>query len=137
MNGAYTLSVTHAEAMGLHDHIPAPTDEDDTYRLILAIGSALLETAPTTAPPANIVVDLYELRLLRSYLKTNMMVGKESVGYDLLLKVYAGLVKLESDAAIGSVTEQSEGAGDTVSLKRQKRLDAYRARQEKRRNPNG
>lgn len=113
---SYPLELTPKELEWISDSLTAmapalPGCDGDPYELILKICGALLEADPAK-PPVQVTFVRPELLRLREFAKTQVVIGPERVGYNLLKKVSRALLAVCSEdevhSAVVRVGEQAE-----------------------------
>lgn len=127
-----SLTLLHPKSRGADDYTPqiihrvlAPSASTAApIELLDSIGAALLEAHERSSTEENVGVslDLPEeyLWVIRELANTNIMFGKEPVGYNIKIKVHQALRQIRRDEAIGDIQVSSED----VSYDRTK-LDAF------------
>jgi hypothetical protein len=86
--------------------------------LLMKIGGAVLEAEPQ-GHPATVLLDIFELWMIREVAKSTVVVGSERVGLNLLVKTFEGIRALtarpdmESLVSVyGEVAEDEPGKSD-------------------------
>lgn len=103
MDDAYTLTLTEIECLYLSDRLSFASQSPDGTPLhpdlLLKIGCTFL-TCHASDGPSDSAFLLNELWALREVCKAGETVGGKPIGFELLTRIYSGIVKLTDDAAI-------------------------------------
>ncbi|HZX50297.1 MAG TPA: hypothetical protein VFE94_04125 [Candidatus Paceibacterota bacterium] len=121
----FPMELTPGEILYLSDHLSmfgqGPPDalpgQNSPYpQLLTKICSALLETV-STEKPTTVRMELSELWIIREVAKSNVMVGHEQVGLQLVGKVCAGILGLTANEYVEEAVKQwGEVAEDELSF---------------------
>lgn len=103
---SYPLDLTPKELEWISDSLSAlapalPGCDGDPYELILKICGAVLDADPAK-PPVQVTFVRAELLRLREFAKTQVTIGSERVGYNLLKKVSRALLAVCSEEEVHS-----------------------------------
>ena len=115
-----SLTLLHPKSEGIEDYPPnivyrvlAPSASTAApIELLDSIGAALLEAHEKTDAKKDVEVslDLSEeyLWMIREIANTNIVFGKEPVGYSLKIKVHQALRQIRRDEAVGDLKVSAE-----------------------------